>query len=176
MRLRIGAFADLERTSSSADGRSFPPYGYEHLRVVVHDMAPIVRASWLRGVSALPNSFAHECYIDELAAAAGVDPVEFRLRHLSETRATELIRAVAARAEWQPHGAPRLEAMDGTRRRGQGVAYAQYLHGKFPGTAAAWSAWVAEVEVDIDSGEVHVSRVVVGQDSGLLINPAGYYV
>jgi len=171
--LLTGAIAPVAAVSAMGDRTAIPPYGYEHLRVVVQDMAPIVRASWLRGVSALPNSFAHECYIDELAAAAGVDPVEFRLRHLSEARATELIRAVAARAEWQPHGAPRREAIDGTRRRGQGVAYAQYLHGKFPGTAAAWSAWVAEVEVDIDSGEVHVSRVVVGQDSGLLINPAG---
>jgi nicotinate dehydrogenase subunit B len=171
--LLTGAIAPVAAVSAMGDRTAIPPYSYEHLRVVVHDMAPIVRASWLRGVSALPNSFAHECYIDELAVAAGVDPVEFRLRHLTDVRAIELIRAVAARAEWQPHALPRREAIDGTRRRGQGVAYAQYLHGKFPGTAAAWSAWVAEVEVDIDSGEVHVSRVVVGQDSGLLINPAG---
>jgi nicotinate dehydrogenase subunit B len=171
--LLTGAIPPVAAVSAMGDRTAIPPYAYEHLRVVVHDMAPIVRASWLRGVSALPNSFAHECYIDELAVAAGVDPIEFRLRHLTDVRATELIRAVAERAEWQPHGAPRREPIDGTRRRGQGVAYAQYLHGKFPGTAAAWSAWVAEVEVDIDSGEVQVSRVVVGQDSGLLINPAG---
>jgi nicotinate dehydrogenase subunit B len=55
--------------------------------VTVHDMAPILRASWLRGVSALPNSFAHECYIDELAHAAGADPVAYRLRHLTDARA-----------------------------------------------------------------------------------------
>jgi nicotinate dehydrogenase subunit B len=171
--LLTGAIPPVAAVSAMGDRTAIPPYAYQHLRVVVHDMAPIVRASWLRGVSALPNSFAHECYIDELAVAAGVDPIEFRLRHLTDVRATELIRAVAERAEWQPHGAPRREPIDGTRRRGQGVAYAQYLHGKFPGTAAAWSAWVAEVEVDIDSGEVQVSRVVVGQDSGLVINPAG---
>ncbi len=56
------------------DRTARPPYAYEHLRVTVRDMAPILRASWLRGVSALPNSFAHESYIDELASAAQVDP------------------------------------------------------------------------------------------------------
>jgi nicotinate dehydrogenase subunit B len=66
-----------------------------------------------------------------------------------------------------------LEELRDGRRRGQGVAYARYLHGKFPGTAAAWSAWIADVDVDLDSGEVQVSRVVVGQDTGLAINPAG---
>ena len=58
-----------------------------HLRVVAHDMPPIVRASWLRGVSALPNTFAHESYIDELAAEAGVDPIEYRLRYLKRSHA-----------------------------------------------------------------------------------------
>ena len=57
------------------DRTSIPPYDFEHMRVSVNDMAPIVRASWMRGVSALPNTFAHEPYIDELALAAGVDPV-----------------------------------------------------------------------------------------------------
>ncbi|REN18131.1 hypothetical protein DSI41_13005, partial [Mycobacterium tuberculosis] len=55
------------------DRTARPPYSYDNLRVKVNDMAPIVRASWLRGVSALPSSFAHESYIDELATAAGVD-------------------------------------------------------------------------------------------------------
>lgn len=171
--LLTGAIAPLAAVSDMGDRTAIPPYRYEHLRVVVHDMAPLVRASWLRGVSALPNSFAHECYIDELAAEAGIDPVEFRLRHLDDARGCDLIRAVAQRAQWQPHAGPRRETLDATRRRGQGVAYARYVHGKFPGTAAAWSAWVAEVEVDLDSGEVQVSRVVVGQDTGLVINPAG---
>ena len=50
-------------------------------------MPPIVRASWFRGVSALPNTFAHESYIDELATEAGVDPIEYRLRYLKDSRA-----------------------------------------------------------------------------------------
>jgi len=171
--LLTGAVPPVAVVSDMGDRTAIPPYQFDHMRVVVNDMAPLVRASWLRGVSAMPNTFAHECYIDELAAAAAVDPVEFRLRHLRDERALYLIKEVVQRAGWQVRTGPRLEQIAAGRRRGQGVAYAQYLHGKFPGTAAAWSAWVAEVEVDLDSGEVQVSRVVVGQDTGLAINPAG---
>ncbi|QRG08444.1 molybdopterin-dependent oxidoreductase [Xanthobacter dioxanivorans] len=155
------------------DRTAIPPYAYDNLRVVVHDMAPIVRAAWLRGVSALPNSFAHESYIDELAAEAGVDPVDYRLRHLHDPRAVDLVKEVAARADWAHRTGPRMEVVEGDVVRGQGFAYALYVHSKFPGYGAAWSAWVAEVEVNTATGDVKVSRVVVGQDSGLMINPAG---
>ena len=159
------------------DRTARPPYDYTHLRVTVNDMAPMLRASWLRGVSALPNSFAHESYIDELATAAGVDPVEFRLRYLQEPRAAELVRATAARAGWQVHTQPQLQAAPTGAPsdvvQGQGVAYARYVHSKWPGFGAAWAAWVADVEVNRRTGEVHVKRVVVGHDAGAMINPDG---
>nr|GFD49646.1 hypothetical protein [Tanacetum cinerariifolium] len=88
------------------DRTSIPPYDIEHMRITINDMAPIVRASWMRGVSALPNTFAHESYIDELAFAAGVDPVEYRLRYLHDDRASELVRATAERANWSPRTQP----------------------------------------------------------------------
>ena len=155
------------------DRTAVPPYDYADLRVVANDMAPILRASWLRGVSALPNVFAHESYIDELATAAGIDPVDFRLRHLPDERAAELVRATARRAGWLPHTGPQRQAADGERLKGQGFAYARYLHSRFPGFGAAWAAWVADVEVDRQTGEVHVSRIVVGHDAGMMVNPAG---
>lgn len=155
------------------DRTAIAPYAYDNMRAVVHDMAPIVRAAWLRGVSALPNSFAHESYVDELATAAGVDPVDFRLRHLHDPRAVDLVKAVAARAGWENRTGPREQVVGGDVVRGQGFAYALYVHSKFPGYGAAWSAWVAEVEVNKATGDVNVTRVVVGQDSGLMINPAG---
>jgi nicotinate dehydrogenase subunit B len=198
------------------DRTARPPYEVENLRVKVNDMAPIVRASWLRGVSALPNAFAHESYIDELATAAGVDPVEFRLRHLRDPRAIELVQATAQKAGWRPRTGPREDANgdhplrhadervgDGGDRSvagplprrnaapsggsdphavgerggdilfGQGFAYARYIHSKWPGFGAAWAAWVADVEVNRKTGEVHVRRVVVGHDAGMMINPAG---
>ncbi|MGB4117199.1 MAG: molybdopterin cofactor-binding domain-containing protein [Polaromonas sp.] len=155
------------------DRTARPPYDYANLRVAVNDMAPMVRASWLRGVSALPNSFAHESYIDELATAAGVDPVEFRLRYLQDPRAVELLKATADKAGWLAHTSPQKQASQGDMLSGQGVGYARYSHSKWPGFGAAWAAWVADVEVNRRTGEVHVRRVVVGHDAGTLINPAG---
>ena len=155
------------------DRTAVPPYDWSNLRVAANDMAPILRASWLRGVSALPNSFAHESYVDELATAAGVDPVAFRLRDLKDTRAIELVQATAAKAGWVAHTAPQQQGAEGSMLKGQGFAYARYVHSKFPGYGAAWAAWVADVEVDSRTGEVHVRRVVVGHDAGLMVNPAG---
>ena len=168
-----GRVAPVPAVIEMGDRSSVPPYAIPSMRVVVNDMAPLVRAAWLRGVSALPNSFAHESYVDELAVAAGVDPVEFRLRHLPDERGAELLRATAAQAGWQARtGARMRRGADGVLH-GQGVAYAQYVHSTFPGFGAAWSAWVAEVAVDPQSGAVTVSRVTAGQDSGLMVNPAG---
>lgn len=153
------------------DRTAIPPYDYDHMRVIAHDMAPIVRASWFRGVSALPNTFAHESYIDEAATEAGVDPIEYRLRYLKDQRAVDLVNAVAERAGWTPR--PVREEKDGEIVHGRGFAYALYVHSKFPGYGAAWSAWVADVAVNKTNGDVSVTRVVAGQDSGLMINPDG---
>lgn len=155
------------------DRTARPPYDYADLRVTVHDMAPMLRASWLRGVSALPNSFAHESFIDELAAAANADPLQYRLQLLSDPRAKELLQATADRAGWQIHASPQQKPAQGDWLQGQGVAYARYVHSKWPGFGAAWSAWVADVEVHRNTGEVHVKRVVVGHDAGLVVNPQG---
>ena len=143
------------------------------MRVVAHDMPPIVRASWLRGVSALPNTFAHESYIDELATEAGVDPIEYRLRYLKDQRAIDLVNAVAERAGWTPRPVRQEPIAEGDIVHGRGFAYALYVHSKFPGYGAAWSAWIADVAVNKATGDVSVTRVVAGQDSGLMINPDG---
>jgi nicotinate dehydrogenase subunit B len=155
------------------DRTAIGPYDFANHRVVVHDMAPIARAAWLRGVSALPNTFAHESYIDELAAEAGVDPIEFRLRYLKDMRGRELVEQVAARAKWEPHAVPRMRQDESGNLLGRGFAYAVYVHSKFPGLASAWSAWVTDVAVNPGTGEVSLTRVTVGQDSGLMINPEG---
>src|SRR4030088_489971 len=155
------------------DRTAIPPYDYDHLRVVAHDMPPIVRASWFRGVSALPNTFAHESYIDELAAEAGVDPIEYRLRYLKDARAVDLVNAVAERAGWTPRPVWKEPTPEGDIVRGRGFAYALYVHSKFPGYGGAWSAWIADVAVNKATGDVSVTRVVAGQDSGLMINPDG---
>lgn len=163
----------IARAYEMGDRTARPPYDYADLRVTVHDMPPLLRASWLRGVSALPNSFAHESFIDELAAAANADPLQYRLQMLSDPRAKELLQATADRAGWQVHSQPQQKPAHGDWLQGQGVAYARYVHSKWPGFGAAWSAWVADIEVHRHTGEVHVKRVVVGHDAGLVVNPKG---
>jgi len=171
--LLTGKLAPDPAVFEMGDRTAIPPYDYEHMRVVAHDMPPIVRASWLRGVSALPNTFAHESYIDELATEAGIDPIEYRLRYLKDPRAVDLVNAVAERAGWQPRPVWQPPEAEGDIVRGRGFAYALYVHSKFPGFGAAWSAWVADVAVNTATGDVSVTRVVAGQDSGLMINPDG---
>jgi nicotinate dehydrogenase subunit B len=155
------------------DRTAIPPYAYGNLRVTVHDMPPIARASWFRGVSAMPNTFAHECYVDELAAAAGVDPIEYRLRYLQDPRAVDLVHALAERAKWVPHTTWGTLGGEGDLLYGRGFAYAVYVHGPFPGKAAAWAAWVADVAVNKKTGEIAVTKVTCAQDSGMMINPDG---
>jgi nicotinate dehydrogenase subunit B len=155
------------------DRTARPQYNYENLRVTIHDMAPIVRTAWLRGISALPNVFAHESFIDELAAEAGADPLDFRLRHMTDKRAVELTRATAERASWQHRVGPNPHHEDAEIVRGRGIAQAQYMHGTWPGHPSALSTWVAEVSVNRRTGELALTRLVVGQDTGMMINPAG---
>ena len=171
--LLTGAVPADPRTLQMGDRTAVPPYRYPHTRIACDDTPAIVRSAWLRGVSALPNSFAHECFIDELAQLAGADPLQYRLAHLPDARAAALLQAVGERAQWtaQAKGS-RGQAQQGMLR-GRGVAYARYVHSKFPGFGAAWSAWVVDLEVDAATGRIRISRVVVGQDTGMMINPDG---
>ncbi|MBV8578012.1 MAG: xanthine dehydrogenase family protein molybdopterin-binding subunit [Acetobacteraceae bacterium] len=155
------------------DRTAVPPYEVKAARIVANDMAPIIRAAWLRGVSALPNVFAHESMIDELAAAAKLDPIMVRLRNLEDPRGIAVLKAAAERAGWDVRPSPNPQAGKGDVVAGRGVAYARYFHSKFPGFGAAWVAWVAQVEVNRATGEVRVVKVVVAQDCGLVVNPNG---
>lgn len=171
--LLTGKVAAEPTPSQMGDRTAIGPYDYPAKHVVCHDMAPIVRASWFRGVSALPNTFAHESWIDEAAVEAGVDPVEYRLRYLEDPRGRDLVRTLAAKVGWEPGVAPRKRRGEDGLLHGRGFAYALYVHSKFPGYGAAWAAWVADVTVDTTTGEVSLKRVSVAQDSGLMINPDG---
>src|SRR5258705_7511920 len=131
--LLTGAIAPAPDVSEMGDRTAIPPYDYEAMRVVAHDMPPIVRASLLRGVSALPNTFAHESYIDELATEAGVDPIEYRLRYLKHPRAIDLVKAVTKRPAWTTRPVWSSPVVENDIVRGRRFAYALYVHSKFPG-------------------------------------------
>ena len=169
--LLTGVVAPAPRVFEMGDRTAVSPYACPNRRFVCEDLAPLVRASWFRGVSALPNAFAHDAFADECAAIAGVDPLAFRLRHLNDARAAELLQAVATRAGWTAR--TRREPNDARIAHGRGIAYARYVHSRFPGFGAAWSAWVVDLTVDRATGEIRVERITVGQDTGTMINPDG---
>lgn len=169
--LLTGTIAPEPRVFEMGDRTAVSPYVCAHRRFVCEDLAPLVRASWLRGVSALPNSFAHDTFVDECAALTGIDPLAFRIRHLQDARAIELLHAVAERAGWTPR--VRRDPDPARVVRGRGIAYARYVHSRFPGFGAAWSAWIVDLSVDRVTGEIRVERVTVGQDTGTMINPDG---
>jgi nicotinate dehydrogenase subunit B len=124
----------------------------------VQDMP--IRVSALRTLGAYANVFALESFMDELAAAAGVDPVAFRLAHLTDPRARTVIETAAKKAGWKDG-----EKGDGTR--GRGIGFAKYKN------LACYVAVIAEVEVDRGSGMVRVPRAIAAVDAGLIINPDG---
>ncbi|WP_244787925.1 xanthine dehydrogenase family protein molybdopterin-binding subunit [Cupriavidus pauculus] len=172
--LLTGRVPATPRMLEMGDRTAVPAYGYASLDIACDDIPAIARASWLRGVSALPNTFAHESFIDEMAHRCGADPLAFRLRHLPDTRACELLVALSQAAEWREgaRGSRGQPDTDGLLR-GRGIAYARYVHSKFPGFGAAWAAWIVDVEVDPASGNVRVTRLCVGQDTGMMVNPDG---
>ena len=146
-------------------------YAFPNNRVTVHWVTtPPLRPSALRSLGGLANSTANELFLDEVATAAGVDPVEYRLRHLYDPRAIDVVRAAADAYGWEsrPAGPDAAAApADGEMLTGRGIAFARYE------TEFAYAAVVAEVEVNPADGAVRVTRVVVGHDAGLIINPDG---
>ena len=169
-----GAAAVKPAVLGQGDRNAVPPYAdIPNMQIKVLDLVPPVRSARIRGVASLPNSFAHECFMDELAAAAGIDPLKFRLDRLNDPRAQAVLAAVAKKANWEPRAQRKAQPAAGPIARGRGIAYARYTHGDYPGYGAAFTAWIAEVEVDLASGSARVTRVVVAQDCGLMINPKG---
>ncbi len=139
-----------------------PLYAFPRRRIVKHFVPDTpLRTSALRSLGAFANVFAIESFMDELAHAAGADPVEFRLRHLADERARAVIEAAAEKAGWQPRR--RLPGED----RGRGVAFAQYKNRQ------SYIALIVELSVNRASGHVRLERVVIAADAGQVVNPDG---
>ena len=121
----------------------------------------------LRAPARLQNTFAHECFMDEIAAHVKADPVAYRLRHLSHARLSEAVRRAARAAGWQARPSPRPNIRPTGATNGRGIGCVCYEGDN------GYLAMVAEVDVDQDTGQVHVTRLVVAQDSGPISNPDG---
>ncbi len=149
-------------------GNSALPYVFPNIRTVCHRLETTpFRPSWIRTPGRMQNTYANEAFLDELAAAAGADPIEYRLRSLKDARGIELIHRLAKLAAWQPRPSPARDAATGEIARGRGVSYVKYeLNRTYVGA-------VAEVEVNRGTGKVRVTRVFIAHDCGQVINPDG---
>ena len=153
---RIISANPAQSLGGGADRNSIPPYDFPAWRIECHRLTTMpVRTSALRTLGAQANVFAVESFIDEIITERGDDPVEFRLRHLPDVRARDVIVAAAARANWKPDERP---------GHGYGVAFARYK-----GTGA-YCAAIADVEVAHD---IRVHRLTIAVDVGEAINPDG---
>lgn len=140
---------------------------FSYLGPASHRQGPIrMRVGSMRGVGSPDNVFMVESFIDELAAAAGADPIEFRLRHTSDERSIAVIKAVAERAGWQPRPANSAPRPDGDVATGRGIAL-------FGAGKETHVATIFEVEVNRKSGAIRVKKVTVAHDCGLIVNPDG---
>jgi len=151
-------------------------YQFPHMKTEVHRLADTAfRTAHLRTPGRMQNTFANEAFFDEMAAAAGADPLQWRLTYLQEPRARAVLEDVARLSNWQSRPSPRTDqtgdVADGRATaelsRGRGVAFVKYDNDR------TFVALVAEVEVNRRSGKVRVTEVWCSHDCGQLINPDG---
>ena len=143
------------------------PYDVPNVQIMQYDQshfADAIRTGWLRSPAQFQQTFAMESFIDELASAAGVDPVEFRLRYIKDPRLADVLSTAARTANWESRPSPGPSAaMQSGIATGRGVAVVSRF-----GTLVAE---VAQVQVNRASGEIQVTNVWAAHDCGLIVNP-----
>jgi nicotinate dehydrogenase subunit B len=143
-----------------------PAYPAASVKVTTHWIKDTpIRPSNLRAPGKIANVFAVESFIDEIAHEAGIDPVEYRLRGLTDQRAIAVLKRATEMADWQPRKSPNVSSAQGSIVIGRGVAYTRYKQ------AENYVALTAEVAVDRTSGKITVRRVTCAHDCGLVVNP-----
>jgi nicotinate dehydrogenase subunit B len=143
------------------DRNAIPIYKFPNARVVHHFIPDMpLRISAMRALGAYHNVFSIESFMDELAASAGADPVEFRLKHLDDRRGRDAIEKAAQAFGWQKGQKP-------PPGRGYGFAFARYKN------LAAYCAIACEVEVNRQTGRPRLVRAAAAVDSGQVVNPDG---
>lgn len=136
-------------------------------RVLTHTVKSPFFTGPLRSPLRIQNTFANECFMDELSAIAKSDPVAFRLRHLRDERLIAVLKAAAKAANWETRPSPRQMSNAHGIQQGRGIACVAYEGGN------GYAALVADVEVDVQTGVVQPKRFVVAADCGPISNPDG---
>jgi nicotinate dehydrogenase subunit B len=153
--------APIPMPEGGGDRNSNPIYAFPNARVSYHFVPDMpLRVSAMRALGAYLNVFAIESFMDELSHAAGADPVSFRLRHLGDQRARDVVRLAAERFGWD-------RAAERTAGEGWGFAFARYKN------LGAYCAVALSLNVEKDTGRIRLGRVVAAVDSGQPINPDG---
>jgi CO/xanthine dehydrogenase Mo-binding subunit len=139
------------------------PYAFPNVTTTAHRLASTpLRPAWIRSPGRLQNTFANESFLDEIAAATGTDPLDIRLRHLTDARGKELLEHLARLSQWRERPKPDRNADLVT---GRGLAYVKYeLVRTYVGAVA---------EVQVNPGQLAVKRFYVVHDCGQIINPDG---
>jgi CO/xanthine dehydrogenase Mo-binding subunit len=151
----------LPMPEGGGERNSNPLYVFPNAHVVSHFLPDMpVRVSAQRGLGAYQNIFAIESFMDELAEAAGADPVAFRLAHLTDTRAKDVIQTAADQFGWSRY----KPSWPGA---GRGFAFARYKN------LGAYCAIAVELAVEHETGQIRLGRVVAAVDSGHPVNPDG---
>jgi CO/xanthine dehydrogenase Mo-binding subunit len=159
--LKPGPSRNIPQPSGGSDRNAIPLYVFPQQKVTNHLLLDMpVRVSALRTLGAYANVFALESFMDEMALAAGADPIEFRLKHLTDPRARAVIESAAFKA-----GYMRGNQTNGVN--GRGMAFAKYKN------LAVYVAVIADIEVNRTTGEVQVKRAFAAADAGQLVNPDG---
>jgi nicotinate dehydrogenase subunit B len=136
-------------------------------RVLSHRVPSPFFTGPLRAPERLQNTFAHECFMDEVAARVGADPVEYRLRHLRDPRLSAVVKAASVAAKWDARPSPRPNRPAAGMASGRGIACVLYEGDN------GYVAMVAEVSVDQATGAITVTRLVGALDCGPISNPNG---
>ena len=149
----------MVQPEGGGDRNAIPLYALPNLRVM-NNFSPTMplRTSAMRGLGAHMNIFSIESFMDELAAVARVDPVQFRVNHLSDSRAIDVVQRAAREFGWPTRPA---------RGRGIGFAFAKYKN------LMAYVALAVEISVELSTGEVRLVRAVAAVDTGQIVNPDG---
>jgi nicotinate dehydrogenase subunit B len=164
-----GMPADRHTAPGNIFQNSAIPYKFPSIRTVCHRLETTpFRPSWIRTPGRMQNTYANECFVDELAASANADPIEFRLKYLdpNDKRGIEALNRVAALAKWDKRPSPQA-GRSGDVVTGRGVTYCKYE------LVRTYVAAVAEVEVNRKTGEIRVPRFFLSHDCGQIINPDG---
>ncbi len=136
-------------------------------RVLTHEIDSPFFTGPLRSPLRLQNTFAHECFMDEIAAQMKADPVSLRLKHLRDERVIDVVKAAAKASGWESRPSPKPGIPRSGVTSGRGIACVAYEGNN------GYAALVADVDVDLTSGQVHAKKFVVAIDAGPVSNPDG---